>query len=410
MKHRTIAKRVSASCAGAALLAAGSHATAATCPALPSNAVIISGANATQGVIKALSVSFQAAATPIDIVFQSTTSCAGVSDVTTPSTDPATLTLWDGSGNATSCTPALAVSVDIGVSDVFAQTCVDEGALASYPATGFGDFQGPAQAMSIIVPSSSNEHSISAEALFAIFGWAGTGMYPVSPWTVSPNTSITNVFIRTNTAGVEDLVAKEINLNVSKWKGTSVSSNTTLVGAVAGATAAGAIGIASTESVQSGATASSLRTLAYQAAGQSCAYLPDSSSTSLDKLNVREGRYNLWGPTHFFTAVDTGGVPTNTNVKIFTDAITFATPKTAAAQALIAVEATAGVIPQCAMKVSRAAEQSAESSVQPTGDCTCFYEKSVPGGATSSQSCAIDADCADAGAASHCNYGYCEVQ
>jgi hypothetical protein len=264
--------------------------------------------------------------------------------------------------------------------------------------------------MSIIVPSASFQSgntSISAEALFAIFGWAGSGMYDVSPWTASPNNTIATIYIRENTAGVEDLLAKELNLSASKWKGTSISSNTTLVGDVGTAPVA-SIGIASTESAQAVTT---VNTLAYQAAGQSCGYFPDSSATSRDKLNVRQGRYNLWGPTHFFTAVDSNGVPTNPNVKTFTDAITFATPLTSAAQTLITVEGTAGVIPQCAMKVSRASEQSAESSVQPTGDCTCFYESNPNvGGTTPCQACTGDADCADAGTATHCNYGFCEVQ
>jgi hypothetical protein len=407
MKHSTIAKRFSASCAGGALLAASGSAHAVTCPtSLPSNAIIVSGANATQSVIKALSVSFQQATPPIDIIFQSTTSCRGISDVTTPATDGETLTVWDTTGASAPCNLGN-VTVDVGVSDVFAQTCIDEGALGSYPATGFGDFEGPAQAMSVIVPASSymqGNTSISAEALFAILGWGGTGMYPVSPWTA---TSTISLYIRDNTAGVEDLIAKEINLSASKWKGTPETSNTNLVSAVATAGLTTTLGVASTESAQAVSTVS---TLAYQAAEQSCGYLPDSTSTSRDKLNVREGRYNLWGPTHFFTAVDSNGAPTNPNVKIFTDAITFVTPLTPAAKTLISVEAGAGVIPQCAMKVSRAAEQSAESSVQPTGDCTGFYEASVPGGSTTHQACTVDGDCADAGAYSHCNYGYCEVQ
>jgi hypothetical protein len=370
----------------------------------------VSGANATQNVLKSLSIALQASATPITIIFQSTTSCTGITDLTTPSPEPASTIVWSSNGTANTCdVPLGGISVDVAVSDVFATTCVAQGALTSYPATGFGDFQGPIQSMSFIVPAASNESSISAQAAFAIFGWAGTGMYPVSPWTATTNTA--DIFVRTNTAGVEDMIATEINLPASKWKGTSVSSNSTLVGDVAAPTAPAqtTIGIASTESAQ-GASAADLKILAYQAADQSCGYLPDSSATSLDKLNVREGRYNLWGPSHFFAAVDASGVPTNANVKTFTDAITLATPNSASATSVIAAEATAGVVPQCAMKVSRAAEQSAESSIQPTGDCTGFYEASVPGGTTTHQACTVDGDCADAGAYTHCNYGYCEVQ
>jgi hypothetical protein len=377
------------------------------------NAVVISGANALLSVIQALSVKLQAASTPITIIYENTTSCTGFSDVTGQTVEKTTpATVWDAGGNANTCDvdPINGIAVDIGVSDVFAQTCVDEGALTSIPATGFGDFIGPSQAMSFIVATASNEASISAEAAFAVLGWGGSGQYPVSPWTASPNTSVANVFIRNNTAGVEDLIAKDIGLTASKWKGTPEAKNSNVIAAVASSSAPqAAIGVVASEVAQA---ATGVKLLAYQAAGQACGYLPDSTASgtgSRDKLNLREGRYDLWGPTHFLSAVDGSGVPTSAKVKIFTDAVTFVTPNSADAQAIIVAEAQTGVVPACAMKVSRAAEQGAESSVQPSGDCSCFFDETVSGG-NSCQACTGDGDCADAGAATHCNYGYCEVQ
>ncbi len=53
-----------------------------------------------------------------------------------------------------------------------------------------------------------------------------------------------------------------------------------------------------------------LKALGFQANGQSCAYLPDSSLTTRDKINVRDGHYPLWGRIHFFTG-RTNGTPSS---------------------------------------------------------------------------------------------------
>ena len=58
-------------------------------------------------------------------------------------------------------------------------------------------------------------------------------------------------------------------------------------------------------------TTGGLKILAFQAADQSCGYLPDSDATHFDKINVRQGRYDIWGPIHLVTAVDDSGNPTN---------------------------------------------------------------------------------------------------
>ena len=47
-----------------------------------------------------------------------------------------------------------------------------------------------------------------------------------------------------------------------------------------------------------------LNALAFQAFGQSKAYYADSTADAFDKRNVRDGHYVVWGPEHFFVAVD----------------------------------------------------------------------------------------------------------
>jgi ABC-type phosphate transport system substrate-binding protein len=411
MKRLWMVKGVAASLAGAALLATASNASAAACSSL-TNPVVLSGSTAFKNVLAKLAPVLQQAATPVTIVYFGPGSCAGIQAVTgTAATG--TGTIWDNTGTAITggCDAGVSgIPVDIGISDVYPQTCVDEGTLTSLPATGYGDFTAAIQAMTFIVPSGSTaQTSISAQAAFAVLGWAGTGMYPVAPWTAATDTTASNIFIRDNTSGTETMIAKEIGLNAAKWKGVDGMATGTVITDVSGSTTpASALGIVAAQSAQA---ATGVSILAFQAADQACGYLPDSASSgagSRDKLNVREGRYDIWGPEHFYTAVDGAGAPMSTAAKAVTDAISLASPTDATALPVVQAEIAAGVIPQCAMKVKRTAEVGAEMSFQPTGDCGCYFDANVPMGTTTCQTCSSSTDCTDAGA-SHCNYGYCEA-
>ena len=47
-----------------------------------------------------------------------------------------------------------------------------------------------------------------------------------------------------------------------------------------------------------------LGALAFEATGQTKAYYTDSTSSSRDRQNVRDGHYPLWGYEHMFAYVD----------------------------------------------------------------------------------------------------------
>ncbi len=64
-----------------------------------------------------------------------------------------------------------------------------------------------------------------------------------------------------------------------------------------GATAA--IGLLSADITDTNRT--KVHELAFQDVGQTCGYYPDSTDNAVDKQNVRDGHYSLWGPLHFFT-------------------------------------------------------------------------------------------------------------
>src|SRR5262249_52275123 len=146
---------------------------------------------------------------------------------------------------------------------------------------------------------------------------------------------------------------------------------------------------------------------------QMCASYPDSTSTSFDKLNVRNGTYPIWGPLHLTAKVGADKKPVDANVaKIigyFTD------PKSAPQGVdMVALEAAGGhTIPQCAMSVDRVGEVDGTPSTGLTSykapePCNCAFDVAVSAdNAKNCKKCMAPADC---GANELCSYGYCEAK
>jgi hypothetical protein len=284
---------------------------------------------------------------------------------------------------------------DIVLSEVFPTTC------ASFP-NGLGsvqDFQGPALGFSFFVHPDSPARSISAEAAYLVFGFGGEGNV-VAPWT-DPAT----ILHRDENSGTENIFAKTIGLDVTKWRGTSLNSTGVLLGQVAEATGA------AVETTIGGANVSiidqrrdELRALAYQHYEQSCGYFPDSTPTALDKRNLRDGHYPIWGVVHILTRVDEGGLPVNPganrfiNLVLGTDEIPGLDP--------IALEAESGLIPQCAMNVIRTEDGGPLASYQPLRPCGCYFESLVGETDAECQACSSSGECP--AERPECSYGFCE--
>jgi ABC-type phosphate transport system substrate-binding protein len=395
---------VGSAVAAAAVLAAPSDAFAADCSTL-TNPVYIAGSSAVQAILKQVSPILQAQTPPVNIVYASQGSCVGMQDITDPQGTPipaGTAVIWDSTGTAGSCTiPVGGHAADIGVSDVFPTTCPS----ITLPAT-LKDFQGPVQTMTFIVPAASTQSSISADAAYAVLGWGGA-MYPVMPWNDQ-----NQLFIRNATSGTQQMIATAIGLGAAKWKGIDKMNSGGVVTAVAGSTAPQtALGIVVTgnaDPVSHSVANATLKILAYQHTGQKCGYYPDSSSTTFDKLNVRQGRYAIWGPLHLVAAVDGQGVPTNASAKTVINYFTRNGLNKADTKSMIDGEIAAHAVPQCAMQVSRNAEIGAEASYAPVGACGCYFESKVGTASAGCHTCNMDTDCS--GTTPKCNYGYCEAQ
>jgi hypothetical protein len=393
---------------------AAATAEAADCTTLP-KPVFVAGSSAVKPFLAGIAAELRALADPVTVVYiNGKGSCDGVNYMIPATTTLATGTasIWSGTGAAPveasgGCDlPTAGIAVDIGVSDVFAGTCPN---VTGLPAS-VKDFLGPIQTMTFVVPKKSTQPAISAEAAYLTFGLGANG---ATPW-ADP----TKYYIRPTSSGTLQMLATAINVPAAKWQGVNKKAD--------GVTAAGSgdvvnyinalqstgtqgdadlgIGILATDLVDK--NRGTLRALPYQHYGQTCGFLPDSTDASTDKMNVRDGHYMVWGPLHMIAAV-TAGQPSKAAAKTVIDILSGAVEPEFD---LIDTEARLGVVPDCAMRVSRTTEVGPLASYAPVKSCDCKFTSSatgvaVPDGCTA---CANAGDCSSSAPA--CNYGFCEVR
>jgi len=283
---------------------------------------------------------------------------------------------------------------DIGISDVFPSTCQS---LPNGLPSDIGDYLGPVEAYGFAVPVASSQKVISRNAAYFVFGFgADSG---VEPWT-----DPTQIFIRGASSGTQQMLAQALGVDVNKWKGTLATSSSDIVNQLNMAPdKERAIGILASEvAIANDVT---VKVLAYQDVGQTCGYYLDSTPTSHDKRNVRDGHYPIWGPFHILTKLDQTGYPIN---PIANDIKGYAVgTKDPVGVDLVQVLTKAGLVPECAMHVTRSSEMGPLSSFQPPRSCGCYFDQ-LATGSSSCKPCMSSNDCPNTNPV--CNYGFCEVQ
>ena len=358
----------------------------------------------------------QVIVTSINIVpvFRTTTSCTGVhsmnpmsptymsdhfiKDPTTATDTYAQIFLGDGNPPVSCLLGTSGVAVDVGESEIAQDTCGG----SPNPDDLVGESPGPILPIIFVVPKNSSQRVISVAAAQQVFGGGGG----VPPWE-KPQF----IFIRGQGTATLRLVAKQLVLMPTQFWGTdqvsaaNMARNLSLLTNADDADAA--IGIIGTDYYDQAQYRGSLKALGLQATNQSCAYLPDSSLTSKDKINVRDGHYPLWGRIHFFAARSNGGAFSATAGN-FLYLFTSPTLNPDILSALI----KAGFVPPCAMKVTRDSELGDFTYHDPPSvSCGCAFDAQV-GAAPRKECTACDpnhgnSDCPDVSRPS-CNYGFCE--
>ena len=384
----------------AILIAVPDRVDAAPCANLP-NPVYLQVGDTQLNMMKRLGRALRDnAPNPISLVFITSGSCANITAIYTrvpittnmqyiPSLaeDPA----WMPSSPTLSCeAPTGGVVPDIANSAVFNSICTQDPPPATVHLS-----QGPKQAYVMAVPEAQTEHTaITFEEAYFTFGFGAAGM--INPWM-----NESQMFIRTITKSTLLAWAANISVPPDKWKGMRFDGSPMVVAAVE-AGPPEAIGILGQEVYD--ARRATLNILAFRARGQYAAYYPDSTSTSFDKKNVRDGHYTVWSPTIWMDTTDAGGVPVSARARYVVDLISGRSVTPAQNFDMTKIVADVGLVPDCAMGVKREFEGGPLSLYQPAESCVCKFESLV---ATSScATCDGTTPCA----AGTCRAGFCEVR
>ena len=293
---------------------------------------------------------------------------------------------------------------------------------------GVGQFTGPAQGVNVIVPKDSTETSISAEALFFVYGFGDASQYGAAtspvPWTdpayiiQRKSTSFVQQFIRgaiqtlggTAASFPATFVGTQTAVHASDGKDSNQGTVDSVVYAATQGHAQNGIGFTSGPTADK--NRATVHTLAYQHIGQTAGYWPDSTPDAFDKINIRTGQYYLWDVNLFFTKVSGSNVKptidqiTNADVKNFVGYFSGALPPPADADVNRAIVET-GSIPLCAMQVQRESDFSGLSCYAPAVPCGCYFE-SIATKADTCDACTSDDQCTKAGAPK-CHFGFCEA-
>lgn len=359
-------------------------------------------------VLKALGKALRQSANPMTLVWYATGSCTIIDALynqtplkQTPSyipDDPA----WDSSNGAV---PSCALessghSIDVGIPIVFPESCT-----ATPAPAGLGAFKGPVQSMIFVVPHSASPEAISSEQAKLVFGTGSTAN--VLPWTDEAF-----YFIRPATKGTQVSLGALIGVPAAQWHGQQINLSPDVATKVASSTSPEkTIGILGSEILDTGNNRTTLKALAFQAVGQTHGFLPDSTATAFDKRNVRDGHYAGWAHVIYLTKVTAadGGAPAavNANAKLMIDILTdTANPAVPAGLDPVAVVSQKGLVPLCAMTVTRSMEGGNLSLSAPADPCGCYYESLVGKAPASCVACSAAAPCA---AGTTCRHGYCEA-
>lgn len=394
----------------------GSTATAAPCSALGGPPIVyIENGDTQEPLVKRLGAQLVSSTTPIRLVYKNKRTCDLALDMYTPNRlindaiaikyiptkteDPAWTPLSvtpscdadgdDGAGN-------IGNVIGLGIGATFLSSCTN------LPATKPADLaviNGPVQSYGFIVPGGSSQIALTAQEGYFAYGYtSGTGM--AMPWLDQMLR-----YSRGPTASTALACAAAIGLKGSQLKGTVPTGNTSTevlnFVSTSGAPEA-TIGLMGTE-VYDGAR-NLVKLLAFKGFNQRYAYYPDSSSTSFDKKNVRDGHYLVWAPTPYIARIDTGtGKAVDPNVQRVIDHVLGARTD-ADVNGLDQVIAS-GLVPDCAMTVKRDFDGGDLSLYAPAQSCACYFEAKAPQSTTQCKTCP-SGTCASG----VCRRGFCEVK
>jgi hypothetical protein len=400
--------------AAAACLVARPALAVPACASLPGTVVYIESGDTQENLLKVVGRQLRDDA-DITLAYALTGSCTITSDMYVqqpivggtmlyyiPST--AEVPGWDPTQPELLCTAdPSGVAIDVGIAALFVQSC----GLGGPPSgSNLALVSGPVQAYTFVVPSGSSEQAVWAEEAYYAFGFGNANA--LSPWNEQ-----SLMFIRPPSKSTLVALAANILVPPNKWHGVPEDASQQVATAVATSPdPERTIGILGSE-VYDADRSAGIKTLAYRAFGQDHAFFPDSSSTSFDKRNVRDGHYTLWSPTVYITPSDASGNPVNPAVAYLEDLVlgveSAPLPEGGVPIDGLGDVVQVGLTPECAMHVTRTEDGGPLSLYSSPTPCDCFFASRVPGASATPAGCTActgDATC-NGGT---CRHGFCEAR
>jgi hypothetical protein len=377
--------------------------------------VYVTGSTALASFIGEVS---SALASTVTVVYQGSGSCVGVHSVLDPADYPlssanGTATYYAPGGQQKTCqyVPTEGLVADVGASDVFYSTCYLGLPLTPPIPASVAENFGPVQVMNFAVPQPSTQQSISLAAAYYVFGFGGQ-IHAVPPWT-----DPAQLQIRSANSGTQSLIAAAIGVPAAQWYGVNHSTSAQVGAALVAAGQSGnqttidsALGILASDYLLQ--NSQSLRGLALQDTTAGCGYYPNSTAFAHDDVNARDGHYPLWGPSHFYARVDPAtNLPLKPGVSQFIDGLNGLTALPGLD--LVAEYSSKGLIPECAMHVTRTSDGADYTPYKAPVACNCYFELHATG-STTCPTCRTNSDCP--ARAPSCNkfgpqpqQGYCDL-
>jgi hypothetical protein len=323
-----------------------------------------------------------------------------------PLTGSAIYYLPDGTQESCDMPVGTDIRSDLSAMDVGGATCLG----GETPPTDLVEYPAHVETLGFVVPRNSSQTAITATEAYYLMKFGGEAGKEVAPW-MQPDF----VFVRNPGSSTQLTVGANIGVPGTLWNGSlrGHEGSSDLRDAVIAENSTGnaeqVIGILNSSKWE--AAVDDMRVLAFEPFnGCQGAVFPDSTSTSRDKRNVRDGHYPIWTNLRFIVRVDGAGNAVSDNgatsaarAQRFVDLVT----GTAEIPALNVPEAVIGTgnIPPCAMQVKRDVDGGTISAFEHPAPCECFFLEQN-GVASACATCTTDDECGGG----VCRFGYCEAR
>lgn len=314
--------------------------------------------------------------------------------------------LEDGTQDVCDIPTGMDIRSDLSAMDVGGVTCLG----GETPPSDLLEVASHVETLGFVVPRSSTQTAITATEAYYVMKFGGEPEFEVAPWT-DPSF----VLVRNPGSSTQLTIGANIGVPGTMWNGAllghqgSSDVRDALIAENGTGNAEQVLGILNSSKWE--AASDQLRVLAFQPFNQCIgAVFPDSTSTSRDKRNVRDGHYPIWTNLRYILRTEADGSVTSANgpeagqrASAFVDLMTGLEEVEGLDVAGAVI--TTGNIPACAMHVAREVDGGPIASFEHPAPCDCRFLESN-GVESGCATCSDDDPCAEG----VCRSGYCEAR